>query len=107
MYVIEFPFTKTERVFLHPTIDLKNPLQILFWSFRLFKGVLKILEIVQEKLCCGVPLSKLQFFRLQPVALPSIFVKFWKIPEITCAVEFIFAEAGTIRFSTRALSSQF
>ena len=50
MYLIKFPFTKTVRVFLHPTIDLKNPLQILFWNFRLFKGVLKILENVQEKL---------------------------------------------------------
>ena len=107
MYVIEFPFTKTARVFLHPTIDLKNPLQILFWSFRLFKGVLKILENVQEKLCYGVPLSKLQVFRLQPLALPSMFVKFWKISEITCTVEFIFTEAGTIRFSNRDLSKEF
>ena len=51
------------------------------------------MENVQEKLCYGVPLSKLQVFRLQPLALPSMFVKFWKIPEITCAVEFIFTEA--------------
>ena len=47
-----------------------------------------MLENVQEKLCYDVPLSKLQVFRLQPLALPSMFVKFWKIPEITCAVEF-------------------
>ena len=88
-------------------MDLKNPLQILFWSCRLFKGVLKMLENVQEKLCYGVTLSKLQVFRLQSLALPSVFVKFWKIPEITCAVEFIFTEAGTIRFSTRDLFTQF
>ena len=80
---------------------------MLFWSYRFFKGVLKILENVQEKLCYEVPLSKLQVFRLQPLALPSMFVKFWKIPEITCAVEFIFTEAGAIRFSTRDLSTQF
>ena len=52
------------------------------------------MENVQEKLCYGVPLSKLQVFRLQPLALPSMSVKFWKTPEITCAVEFIFTEAG-------------
>ena len=54
------------------------------------------MENVQEKFCYGVPLSKLQFSRLQPLALPSMFVKFWKTPEITCAVEFIFTEAGVI-----------
>ena len=59
-----------------------------------------MLENVQEKLCYGVPLSKLQVFRLQPLALPSMFVKFWNIPEITRTVEFIFTEAGAIRFST-------
>ena len=67
---------------------------MLCWSCTLFQGVLKILENVQEKLCYGVTLSKLQVFRLQSLALPSVFVKFWKIPEITCAVEFIFTEAG-------------
>ena len=72
-----------------------------------FNGVLKILENVLEKLCYGVPLSKLQVFRLQHLALPSMFVKFWKIPEKMCAVEFIFTEAGAIRFSTRDLSTQF
>ena len=77
---------------------------MLFWSCRFFKGVLNILENVQKKLCYGVPLPKLQFFRLQPLALP---VKFWKIPEITCTVEFIFKEAGATRFSTRDLSTQF
>ena len=107
IYVIEFPFNKIVRVYSTVYYRLKNPLQILFWSCRLFKGVLKILENVQEKLCFGVPLSKLQVFRLQPLALPSIFVKFWNIPEITCAVEFIFTEAGAIRFSIRDLSTQF
>ena len=62
---------------------------------------------VQEKLCYGVPLSKLQVFRLQPLTLPSMFVKFWKIPEVTCAVDFIFTEAGAIKFSTRYLSRSF
>ena len=80
---------------------------MLFWSYRFFKGVLKILENVQEKLCYEVPLSKLQVFRLQPLSLPSMFVKSWKISEITCAVAFIFTEAGAIRFSTRDLSKQF
>ena len=80
---------------------------MLVWSCRLFKGVLKILENVKERLCYGVPLSKLQDFRLQSLGLPSMFVKFYKIPEITCAVEFIFTEAGAIRFSTRGLSTQF
>ena len=105
MYKIEFPFTKT--FILQPIIDIKNTLQILFWSCRPFNGVLKTLEKIQEKLCYGVPLSKLQVFRLQPLALPSMFVKFWKIPEITCAVEFIFTEGGAIRFSTRDLSAKF
>ena len=80
---------------------------MLFWSCRRFKRVLKILQNVQENFCYGVPLRKLQVFRLQPLVLPSMFVKFWKIPEITCAVEFIFTEAGAIRFSTRDLSTQF
>ena len=80
---------------------------MLCWSCRLFKRVLKILENIQEKFCYGVPLSKLQVFRLQPLALPINFVKFWKIPEITCAVEFIFTEADAIRLSTRDLSTQF
>ena len=65
------------------------------------------MEKVEEKLCYGVPLSKLQVFRIQPLAVPRMFVKFWKITEITCAVEFIFTEAGAIRFSTRDLSTQF
>ena len=72
-----------------------------------FKGVLKILENVQKKHCYGVPLSKLQVFKLQSLALPSMFVKFWKISEITSAAEFILTEAGAIRFSTRDLSAQF
>ena len=65
------------------------------------------MENVLEKLCFVVPLSKLQVFRLQPLALPSMFVKFWKISEITCAVEYIFTEAGAIRFSIRDLSKEF
>ena len=96
MYVIEFPFIKLQEFILQPTINLKNSLQILFWSCRLF-NVLKILENVQEKLCHGVPLSNLQVFRLQLLALSSMFVKFWKIPEITCTME----------FSTRDVSIQF
>ena len=80
---------------------------MLFWSCWLFKGVLKILENVQEKLCFGIPVSKLQVFKLQPPALPCMFLKFWKIPEITCAVEFLFTEAGANRSSTWDLSTQF
>ena len=108
MYVIELPFNKIIRVFtLQPTIVLKIQPQIVFWSCRIFKGVLKIFENVREKFCYGVPLRKLQVFRLQPLASPSIFVKFWNIPEITCTVEFIFTQAGAIRFSIRDLSTQF
>ena len=65
------------------------------------------MENVQKKHCYGVPLSKLQVFILQSLALPSMFVKFWKISEITSAAEFILTEAGAIRFSTRDLSAQF
>ena len=36
--------------------------------------------------------SKLQAFELQPPALPCMFLKFWKIPEITCIVGFRFRE---------------
>ena len=32
-----------------------------------------------------------------------MFVKFWKIPEITCSVEFNYTEAGAIRFSIHAV----
>ena len=78
---------------------------MLFWSCRRFKRVLKILENIQEKFFYGVPLSKLQIFRL--LALPGMFVKFWKFPEITCTVEFIFIEAVAIRFTTRDLSTWF
>ena len=62
MYVIGLPFTKIVRVYSTAYYRLKNPLQIPFWSYRLFKAVLKILENVREKLCYGVPLSKLQVF---------------------------------------------
>ena len=79
MYVIEFSF---------------------FWSWGLFKGVLKILDNVQEKLCYVVPFNKFQVFKLQPATLPCMFLKFWKIPEITCALEFRFTEAGANRFYT-------
>ena len=51
------------------------------------------MENVREKLCYGVPLSKLQVFLLQPLALPSMLVKLWKIPEITCTVEFTFCRS--------------
>ena len=98
MYVIEFPFNKIVRLYSTAYYRLKNPLQILFWGCRLFKGVLKIY---------GVPFSKLQVFKLQPPTLPCMLLKFWKIPEITCVVEFLFTEAATNRFSTRDLSSQF
>ena len=80
---------------------------MLFWSCRLFQGVLKILENVQEKLSYGVPFSKLQVIKLQPPALPCMFLKFWKILEITFAVELRFKEAGANRFSTRDFSKQF
>ena len=103
MYVIEFPFNKILRFILQPAIDLKI-------HYRYFSGVagfLKILENVQEKLCYGVPFSKLQVFKLQPPDLPCMFLKFWKIPEKMCAVEFLFTEAGANRFSTRDLSTQF
>ena len=36
--------------------------------------------------------SKLQVFKLQPPVLPCMFLKFWKIPEITCSVEFLFTD---------------
>ena len=62
MYVIEFPFTKIVRVYSTAYYRFKKPLQIPFWSSRFFKGVLKIMENVREKLCYGVPLSKLQVF---------------------------------------------
>ena len=95
MYVIEFPFNKIVR--LYSTAYYR-----LFWGCRLFKGVLKILENVQEKLCYGVLFSKLQVFKLQPPTLPCML-----LTEIPCAVEFLFTEAGANRFSTRDLSSQF
>ena len=95
MYVIEFPFNKIVR--LYSTAYYR-----LFWGCRLFKGVLKILENVQEKLCYGVLFSKLQVFKLQPPTLPCML-----LTEITCAVEFLFTEAGANRFSTRDLSTQF
>ena len=107
MYVIEFPFNKIVRLYSTAYYQLKNPLQIPFWSCRLFKGVLKILENFQVKLCYGVPFSKFQVFKLQPPALLCMFLKFWKIPEITYAVEFLFTEAGYKKFSTRDLSTQF
>ena len=70
MYVIEFPFNKIVRLYSTAYYRIKNSLQILFWSCRLFKGVLKIFENVQEKLCYGVLFTKLQVFQLQPPALP-------------------------------------
>ena len=107
MYVQSSLLVKIVRLYSTAYYRLKNPLWILFLSCSLFKGVLKILENVQEKLCYGVPFSKLQVFKLQPPALPCMFLKFWKFPEITCAVELFFTEAGANRFSTRDLSTQF
>ena len=103
MHVIELPFNKIVRLYTTAYYRLKNPLQTFFWSCRLLKGVLKILENVQEKLCYGVPFCKLQVFKLQPPALPSMFLKFWKIPKTTCAAELLLTEAGASRFSTRDL----
>ena len=71
-----------------------------FWSCSLFKGVLKTLDNVQEKFCYAVPLSKFQVVKLQPTALLCMFLKFWKISEIFCAVEFCITEADTAWFST-------
>ena len=47
MCVIEFPFNKIVRLYSTAYYRLKNPLQILFWGCRPFKGVLKILGNVQ------------------------------------------------------------
>ena len=44
-------------------------------SSSFFKGVLKILENVQEKFCYAVLYSKLQAFKLWSPALPSMFLK--------------------------------
>ena len=104
MHVIEFPFNKIVRVYYTAYYRLKN-------TFRYFSGAASFLKSFENFGKCpgknGVSLSKLQVFRLQPLALPSMLVKFFKIPEITSAVEFIFTEAGTIRSSTRDLSTQF
>ena len=78
MYVIEFPFNKIVR--LYSTAYYR-----LFWGCRLFKGVLKILENVQEKLCYGA----FKVFKLQPPTLPCML-----LTEITCAVEFLFTETA-------------
>ena len=39
-------------------------------------------------------------FLYQIAALPHMFLKFWKTPEIKCAGEFRFTEAGANRLST-------
>ena len=105
MYVIEFPFNEIVRVF--PTVyyrfkksitDTFLELQAFYRSFGNFgKFPGKTLSWSSFK----------QIANYQITALPSMFVKFWKIPEITCTVEFIFTEAGAVRFSTRDLSTQF
>ena len=48
---------------------------------------------------CG----KLQAFKLQPPALPCMFLKFWKIPKIMSTEEFPFTETGSNSFSTEQL----
>ena len=108
MYVIEFPFNKIVRLYSTAYYRLKKILYIYFSGVAEFlKGVLKILENLQEKHCYGVSFCKLQVFKLQPPALPCIFFKCWKIPEITCAVEFLVTEKDANRFSTRDVSTQF
>ena len=90
MYIIEFPFSKIVR--LHSTVYYRikqsttNP---FLGAAGFLKVFLKILDNAQEKLCYVVPFSKLQVSKLQPATLPCMFLKFWKIPEITCAVEFL------------------
>ena len=59
-----------------------------------------MLENVQENLCYPVLYSKLQVFKLQPPALPCMFLKSGKFL-ISCAGEFLFIEAGVNRFSTK------
>ena len=108
LYVIEFSFKKIVRLHSTAYYRIKNPLQILFWSCRLFKGVLKLLENLQEKSCDGVPFSKLQVFKLQPLALPCMFLKFWKIPEIRVLwSSFLQKQALTSSFRIAALKSFF
>ena len=106
MYIIEFPFSKIIR--LHSTVYYRIKLSTTnpFFGVAGFLKVFENLDNVQEKLCYVVPFSKLQVFKLQPTTLPCMFLKFWKIPEITCAVEFLFTEAGANRFSTECCSEE-
>ena len=72
MYVIEFPFTKIVRVYSTAYYRFKKSTTDTFLELQVFYMSLKILENVQEKLCYGVPLGKLQVFRLS--TLPSMLV---------------------------------
>ena len=64
MYVIEFPFTKIVRVYSTAYYRLKKSTTDTFLELQVFYMSLKILGNVQEKHCYGVPLGKLQVFRL-------------------------------------------
>ena len=110
MYIIEFPFNKIVRLYSTAYYRIKNSLQILFWSCRLFKGVLKIFENVQENFVMEffLPNCKSSSYSLQPYLELALNVfKILENSEITCAVEFIFTESGANRFSIRDLSTQF
>ena len=56
---------------------------------KFFTGYLKILENFQEELRNKFLFNKLQVYKLQPSVL--CFYKFWKIFQITSAVEFLYA----------------
>ena len=104
MYVIVFPFIKIVKVYSTAYHRLKRSSADTFLELQ---ALYRCYENFGK--CPGKTLlwsSYKQIVSLH-LALPSMFVKLWKIPEITCAVEFIFTEAGSIRFCTTDLSTQF
>ena len=101
MEVIVFPFIKIVKVYSTAYYRLKRSSADTFLELQAFYRSYENFGKCPGK--TPVPLSKFQVLRLQPLVLPSTFVKL----KITCAVKFIFTEAGAIRFSTRDLSTQF
>ena len=107
MFVTELPFNKIVRLYSTAYCRIKKPTIDAFLELQTFSRSFENFGKCPGKALLWSSFSKLQVIKLQPPALPCMFLKFWKILEITFAVELLFQEAGANRFSTRDFSKQF
>ena len=107
MCVIEFPFNKIVSVYSTAYYRLKKSTTDTFLELQAFKRNFENFGKCPGKTLSWSSFKQIASLKITASSLNSMFVRFWKIPEITCAVKFIFTEASAIRFFTRDLSTRF